>query len=331
MQPQVSIIIANYNGRDLLQKCLESLSNVNYKNLEIIIVDNNSTDDSVEFVTKNHPSIILVKLDKNKGFAEPNNIGAKIAKGQFLLFLNNDTVVTENFISEMINAIITDKKIAICQSLLLKPNGDIDSSGDFLDDLGIVYNSKTKIDHIREISSARGASMLIRANIFEKLHGFDEKFFVSFEDVDLCWRAWILGYRTLMIPTSIVYHLAGSTIKKIKSEIAFHGFKNQLAMKVTNFEPILGIKNMILFFCIYGTREFKIWLDYTISGSTKLSSTEYENNIAQKPSFKIIAKSIMWIISNYGYLLKKQRVVNKNRVYSTAVLKKMHIIHNVKQ
>ena len=123
MQPQVSIIIANYNGRDLLQKCLESLSNVNYKNLEIIIVDNNSTDDSVEFVTKNYPSIILVKLDKNKGFAEPNNIGAKIAKGQFLLFLNNDTVVTENFISEMINAIITDKKIAICQSLLLKPNG----------------------------------------------------------------------------------------------------------------------------------------------------------------------------------------------------------------
>ena len=68
MQPQVSIIIANYNGRDLLQKCLESLSNVNYKNLEIIVVDNNSTDDSVEFVTKNHPSIILVKLDKNKGF-----------------------------------------------------------------------------------------------------------------------------------------------------------------------------------------------------------------------------------------------------------------------
>ena len=101
MQPQVSIIIANYNGRDLLEKCLESLSNVNYKNLEIIIVDNNSTDDSVEFVTKNYPSIILVKLDKNKGFAEPNNIGAKIAKGQFLLFLNNDTVVTENFISEM--------------------------------------------------------------------------------------------------------------------------------------------------------------------------------------------------------------------------------------
>ena len=331
MQPQVSIIIANYNGRDLLQKCLESLSNVNYQNLEIIIIDNNSTDDSVEFVTKNHPSIILVKLDKNKGFAEPNNIGAKIAKGQFLLFLNNDTVVTENFISEMINAIITDKKIAICQSLLLKPNGDIDSSGDFLDDLGVVYNSKTKIDHIREISSARGASMLIRANIFEKLHGFDEKFFVSFEDVDLCWRAWILGYRTLMIPTSIVYHSAGSTIKKIKSEIAFHGFKNQLAMKVTNFEPILAIKNMILFFCIYGTREFKIWLDYTISGSTKLSSTEYENNIAQKPSFKIIAKSIMWIISNYGYLLKKQRAVNKNRVYSTAVLKKMNIIHNVKQ
>ena len=331
MPPKVSVIIVNYNGKHLLSKCLESLSTINYENLEVILVDNNSTDESIEFVTKNYPSIILLKLNKNKGFAEPNNLGAKLAKGEYLLFLNNDTVVTENFIDEMIKVIDNDKKIAICQSLLLKPDGSIDSSGDFLDDLGVVYNSKTKIDQIREISSARGASMLIRSDVFKELNGFDEKFFVSFEDVDICWRAWILGYRVLVIPTSTVFHSGGSTIKKIKSEIAFHGFKNQLAMKVTNFEPGLSVKKMLLFFCTYGVRELKIWLDYTISGSTKISSTEYEDNIAPKPSFRIIAKSILWIISNYGYLLKKQRKINKNRVYSTAVLKKMNVLHNVKQ
>ena len=329
--PKVSIIIVNYNGKELLQKCLDSLLKVNYDNFEIILVDNNSTDGTVEFITKNYPSLIIIKLDSNKGFAEPNNVAAKISKGKYLLFLNNDTVVTPNFISEMVKVMETDKKIAVCQSLLLKPDGSVDSSGDFIDHLGVVYNSKTKIDEIREVSSARGASMLVRSDIFEKLDGFDQKFFVTFEDVDLCWRSWILGYRVLIIPTSIVYHEGGITIKKIKSEIAFHGFKNQLAMKITNFEPILAMRNMMLFFGIYGIRELKIWLDYTISGSTKLSSTEYEDNIAPKPSFKVITKSIFWILSNYGYLLKKQRTINKNRVYSTTILKKMNIIHNVKQ
>ena len=329
--PKVSIIIVNYNGKELLQKCLDSLLKVNYDNFEIILVDNNSTDGTVEFITKNYPSLIIIKLDSNKGFAEPNNVAAKISKGKYLLFLNNDTVVTPNFISEMVKVMETDKKIAICQSLLLKPDGSVDSSGDFIDHLGVVYNSKTKIDEIREVSSARGASMLVRSDIFEKLDGFDQKFFITFEDVDLCWRSWILGYRVLIIPTSIVYHEGGITIKKIKSEIAFHGFKNQLAMKITNFEPILAMRNMMLFFGIYGIRELKIWLDYTISGSTKLSSTEYEDNIAPKPSFKVITKSIFWILSNYGYLLKKQRTINKNRVYSTTILKKMNVIHNVKQ
>ena len=87
--PKVSVIIVNYNGKHLLSKCLESLSTINYKNLEVILVDNNSTDESIEFVTKNYPSIILLKLNKNKGFAEPNNLGAKLAKGGYILFLNN--------------------------------------------------------------------------------------------------------------------------------------------------------------------------------------------------------------------------------------------------
>ena len=146
--PKVSIIIINYNGKELLEKCLESLFKVDYDNFEIILVDNNSTDGTMEFVTKNYPSIIIIKLDSNKGFAEPNNIGSKIAKGEYLLFLNNDTVVTPDFISKMIKVVENDKKIGICQSLLLKPDGSIDSSGDFIDKLGIVYNSKTKTKKI---------------------------------------------------------------------------------------------------------------------------------------------------------------------------------------
>ena len=318
--PKVSVIIVNYNEKRLLEKCLESLFKVNYENFEVIIVDNNSTDETVEFVTKNYPSIIVIKLDSNKGYAEPNNIGAKIAKGNYLLFLNNDTVVTPNFISEMVQVLEADKKIAVCQSLLLKPDGSIDSSGDFIDNLGVVYNSKAKINEIREISSARGASMLIRDDVFKKLNGFDEQFFVSFEDVDLCWRSWILGYRVLVIPKSVVYHLGGTTIKKMESHIAFHGFKNQLSMKITNFEAKFAIKNLFRFFLVYGIRELRIWLDYTLSGSTKLSSTTHEQTIAKKPRFKIICKSIFWVLKNTKYLRAKHRNVNSSRIFSTDIL-----------
>jgi len=141
-EPFVSVIIVNYNGKTYLEKCLKSLMQVNYSNLEVILVDNNSNDDSIEFVKNSYPSVIILKLDKNYGFAEPNNIGAKIAKGEFLLFLNNDTIVTSNFINELVKVTTNEPKIAMLQSLLLNANGEIDSSGDFIDKIGIVYNSK---------------------------------------------------------------------------------------------------------------------------------------------------------------------------------------------
>lgn len=324
--PKVSIIIVNYNGKEHLEKCLESLQTVTYDSYEIILVDNNSSDGSVEFVTQNYPHVILIKLNANKGFAEPNNIGAKISKGDYLLFLNNDTIVTPPFLTKLINVIESDKKIAMCQSLLLKPDGKIDSSGDFIDHLGVVYSSKTLTNESREISSARGASMLVRKDVFEMLGGFDEKFFVTFEDVDLGWRSWIFGYRVVVVPKSIVYHSGGQTHKKIGSELAFHGFKNQLSMKLTNFETKYAIKNMITFFIVYGLREIRIWLDYKLHGTTKLSSTKYEHNIAPKPSFAVIIKSIWWIICNRKYLQKKKQVINLNRKVSTKELELMDII-----
>ena len=329
--PKISVIIVNYNGKKLLEKCLESLFKIDYNNFEVILVDNNSTDGSMEFVTKNYPKIIVIKLDSNKGFAEPNNIGAKIAKGEYLLFLNNDTVTTTNFISEMVKVLEKDEKIAICQSLLLKPDGNIDSSGDFIDKMGIVYNSKTKTDEIKEISSARGACMLIRKKIFDKLGGFDEKFFFSFEDVDLGWRSWILGYKVVIVPNSIVYHSAGKTSSNFKPEVAFHGLKNQLSMKITNFEPRFAFSSLVSFFFVYGSREIKIWFDYKIKGYTNMTSTKYEDKTAENPSIKIVIKSISWIFKNIRYLHRKHHQVNDNRIMSTINLQKIKIISSEKQ
>lgn len=327
--PLVSIIIVNYNGKSYLERCLKSLTKINYHNTEIILVDNNSSDSSLEFIKNNYPNIIILKLDKNYGFAKPNNIASKIAKGKYFLFLNNDTEVTPNFIDELLYVSESDPNVAILQSLLLKSNDEVDSSGDFIDGLGISYSSKKIPDKTEIIFSAKGASMLVRFDAFEKLCGFDESFFASFEDVDLGWRAWILGYKIMIVPQSIVYHIGGQTIKTIKSEVSFHGFKNQLSMKITNFEFPRSWYVLLVFFLKYGFREIKIWLDYKLYDSTKITSTKYENTIAQNPNIHIILKSIFWIILNPRYLLSKYMKVNSKRVLNTTDLKRLKLIGNV--
>ena len=138
----------------------------------------------------------------------------------------------------------------------------------------------------------------------------------------------MIGYKSILVPKSIVHHSGSQTIMGKKPEIAFHGFKNQLSMKITNFEPSLAVRNTLLFFVVYGFRELKIWLDYKLKGTTTISPTNYEDKIAEKPSFKIISKSILWILCNLGYLVKKQRKVNDSRKISTKALMNMNIISN---
>jgi hypothetical protein len=110
------------------------------------------------------------------------------------------------------------------------------------------------------------------------------------------------------------------------SEISFHGFKNQLSMKITNFEGINVIKCLVMFFAIYGIRELQILFDYKLHGYTKITATKYEEKIAQKPDLKIILKAIAWGFCNLGYLCKKHRQVNSSRVHSTEDLIKLDVI-----
>ena len=331
MHPLVSIIIVNFNGIEHLKPCFESLRNSSYSNYEIILVDNNSTDNSVEYTSNNYPSVIILKLDKNYGFAEANNKGTRIANGDYFLFLNNDTKVDSNFLNELISPIDGDPKIGIAQSLLLKPNGEIDSSGDFIDNMGVVYNSKSKTHQIREISSAKGASMIVKRKVFESLNGFDSKFFAVFEDVDLCWRAWIRGYRVILIPSSIVIHTGGQTTKHLQDEIMFHGIKNQIIIKITNFESQLVLKNILSFFFKYGIREARVRLDYFSKGSTSISSTDYEAKIAVTHNPKIILKSFFWLFRNFGYLLNKHNNVNSQRKVSSKTLQEHKILSDITQ
>ena len=231
------------------------------------------------------------------------------------MFLNNDTIVNSDFLEELVKMMNQDPQIAILQSMLLRPNGDVDSSGDFIDALGRAYSSKNRPTSAQYILSARGASMMVRKEIFLKLGGFDKNFFASFEDVDIGWRAWLYGYKVSLAPNSIVYHIGGQTIKKLDSLIMFHAVKNSLILRLTNFEISFALKSIIILFFVSMMRK--------IFGISVIKDPEEGPPL---PSLKIILQGMSWIIKNSKYVLEKRKQVNSNKVVSNNDLIKKGLI-----
>lgn len=318
--PLVSIIIVNYCGKIFLKKCLESLSKTEYQNYEVIVVDNNSTDGSVEFLNKSFPEIQLIKLNKNYGFTIPNNMAAKMAKGKYLVFLNNDTIVTNTWISELIKALETDKTIVIGQSLLMKPDVSVDSSGDFVDGIGRSFSERKIPQKLRYILSARGASMMVRKDAFLELGGFDESFFASYEDVELGWKAWLWGYKVVVVPTSIVYHTGGQTVKQLSKKIAFHGVKNSISLRMTNLDWQDSIKSIIVMSTIIFVQK--------LFGISLIKNQEQRFNI---PNIGIIFNASWWILKNLGQIRKKRKLLKSRKIRTNQDLKKMGLITHTKR
>lgn len=313
--PLVSIIIVNYNGKHLIERCLSSVITTDYPNYEIIVVDNNSTDGSIAVISEKFPSCRLIPLDKNMGFAIANNIGAKNAMGDYIVFLNNDTFVTATWIRELVSVMEKDDSIVISQSLLLRPDGSIDSSGDFATKYGRTYNSK-RIDNlnIRDILSARGAAMMARKDFFLSIGGFDDDYFISFEDVELGWKAWILGYRVVMVPHSIVYHDGGTTTSKLSALMTYHGLKNQLSLITTHYEKPIAIRNLLILL-IQLSKSFLFLLLKISKGSESLTIDK-----------RSAIKAAIWYMKNQPLIWKKHRLLNQKRRRSTAMLMKLGLI-----
>lgn len=245
-KPLVSIIILTYNSLKFIEKCLESVLNTNYEKFEIVIVDNGSTDGTVELIQKRfgeEEKIKLIVNRENVGFAEGNNVGAKFAKGKYIVFLNADTIVDPNWINEVVKVMENNPDIGVCQSKLLlmdKPEF-FDSAGDFIDKYGVMMRRGGDIpekdigqyDRVEEIFSARGAAMIIRKDLFEEIGGFDTMYFLTYEDIDLCWRARLNGHKIFFVPKSIVYHKGGFSLLPEK---AFLTTRNWLLTLIKNYE-----------------------------------------------------------------------------------------------
>jgi len=316
MMPLVTIIIVNYSEKALLSDCLVSVKQTIYDNFEIVVVDNHSNDGSVELLHKEYPDVKVIELEKNFGFAFPNNLAAKKSKGKYLVFLNNDTIVEPDWLTEMVTVLEKDDEIKIAQSLLMKPDGSVDSSGDFIDNLGRAYSKHDIPKKIREILSPKAACMIIDKEFFLNLGGFDESYFASFEDVDLGWRCWFLGYKVILIPNSIVIHKGGQTIKKLNKEISFHGVKNNISLRITHFDFKDSVRTI---FSMFFVLLFKKLFNRSI-----IEEKDQKLNI---PNISTVFRATFWIFKNFKKISAKRKIIQSTRKKSNQDLKDLGLIN----
>ncbi len=247
----VSIIIPNWNGKQLLKKCLPSLTKQSFRDFEVIVVDNGSMDGSVEYVTTVFPDFKVITLDKNYGFAKAVNIGIKESKSKYLFLLNNDTEVEENCLSCLVAAA---KQHQDCGFIAARVRNfyhreRIDSAGDIIDAVGHAYNlgmgekdgpKFSKPGYVFMVTAGGG---LFKREVFNKAGLFDEDFNTYMEDVDLCFRAQLQGFKGWYQPKAIIYHIHKATSSRIKPMMEYWQFRNMTQMIIKDFPKGLFLSN----------------------------------------------------------------------------------------
>ncbi|HVL98106.1 MAG TPA: glycosyltransferase [Egibacteraceae bacterium] len=221
--PTVSVVVVNYNGRDFLERCLGSLRALEYpqERLEVVFVDNNSKDGSLEYVREVFPECRVVVNDTNTGFSPAVNQGARLATGRYIALLNNDAEADPRWIVEAVQLLEIDERVACVASKILRDDREtIDYAGGQMAFYGHGFakgNRQTDMGEDRRNRPtlfASGGAMITRRDVFVQSGGFDESYFAFFEDVDYGWRLWVLGHEVVYVPASKVYHRHHGTIER---------------------------------------------------------------------------------------------------------------------
>jgi len=247
--PKVAIVILNWNGQKYLEEFLPSVLATAYSDFEVIVADNGSTDDSVLFLKKKYPQIKIIQFDKNFGFAKGYNEALKKVNADYYAILNSDVEVQSNWLDPVIEIMESDNLIAACQPKILsfKNKNLFDyagAAGGWLDAFGypfargrifdICEEDHGQYDKPTEIFWVSGAAMIIKSFVFHEIHGFDEYFFAHQEEIDLCWRIQLAGYKLFSCPSSIVYHVGGGTLPRGNTLKTYLNFRNNQIMLYKN-------------------------------------------------------------------------------------------------
>ena len=247
--PKCAIVILNWNGQKFLEQFLPFVMLSTYANTEVIVADNFSTDDSIAFIEKKYPSIRIVRLTQNWGFAKGYNDALKQVKADYLVLLNSDVEVGPGWLEPMVALLENDISIAACQPKIRSWHDKkmfeyAGAAGGWIDKYGypfckgrvfeICEEDLGQYDNAEPVFWASGAALFIRASAFYEMNGFDEYFFAHQEEIDLCWRLQLAGYKIYSCPSSIVYHVGGGTLQRGNTQKTYLNFRNNLVMLAKN-------------------------------------------------------------------------------------------------
>lgn len=308
-----SVIIVNWNGKELLKECLSSLKNQTYKNFEVIVVDNGSTDGSGELLRSEYYGFVkLISLEKNTGFGKGNNIGIKHSKGSYILLLNNDCVVDKLWIAELIRVAKSDPMIGMCASKILSyyDKNVIDNTGHliYMDGLnrgrGRLEIDSGQYDFKKDVFFPSACAALYRREIFDEIGGFDEDFFAYGDDAELGIRARLRGWKCIFVPTAIAYH------KYSKSTSAYSPLKALLVERNRIWVALKCFPTKALLLSPFFTLKRYILQAYGAffkKGAAGKFTTEHSH----LSLLRILLKANISAIQKFGDMFKKRQSVKK--------------------
>lgn len=244
--PPVSIVIATMRGGSDLEACLQSIEAQAYRELEVIVIDNGSTDTELARIPRRFARARVFRNEENLGFVGANNQGIAASTGELVLLLNDDTVLEPGAIGKLVHSLFEHPSWAAAQAKLVRMDDPnlLDTAGSFLTATGFLVHRgsgepQEGFDAADEIFAAKGAALLIRSAALRQVGAFDPDFFAYFEETDLCWRLWLAGWQVGFAPEARVRHKLGATAGGLPSELVqFHSFKNRICTLAKNLGPL---------------------------------------------------------------------------------------------
>ncbi len=317
---KITVIIPHFNGIEILKECLLSLYNNTFREFDTILIDNGSSDGSVDFVRENFPLVGIIENDKNLGYAGACNQGILISETEFILLLNNDTVMPENFLVEMLSAMREDSNIAMVQpkikSIQNKNYFDYSgAAGGEMDIFGYPFARGRVFDNVekdekqydlmeKNVFWTSGCAVLIRKKVLDEIGVLDTDFFAHQEEIDLNWRAQLAGYKNVVTCKTHIFHYSGYTLKSDNSKKMYLNHRNNLIMMIKNYSFL----SLLILFPVRILFEKLTFLAYIFQGGGKRSWA--------------VAKSLLYILSHPLLIWKKRKIIQEIRKVSDKNIRK---------
>jgi len=335
MTYETIILIPNYNGKEHLEECFSSLLNQSYKKFKIILIDDASTDDSIDYTRKRFPNINILAFNKNQNFAKSINRGIRFSIEKFnpkyIALLNNDTRVDKDWLKNLVKSIESEKKIAAVASnmILYSQQEIINSHGakfNFLygKDLNFLKKQNQIKEFPKEVLSSCFGATLIKTECLNKIGLTDGRYTAYFEDLDWGWRANIYGYKIIFEKDAIVYHKLGSSWKNRNLKKMYLCVRNSLCTVIKNYETL----TMLAIMPLLGIYLFGFSIAYLIDvkvENNKISRVYKEKtNFIKRLRYSIIPlKAIIWNMRNLKQSLKLRKEIQLKRKISDSKITKL--------